>query len=264
MIHPIIKPSNKIDLTFDPSEVTKDIVIPEDSKKVVNDYLTSDALSDEKGFDMMFFFDKAIVFGFDYLHKGKRLFFIELNPTTIFYSNAIMSYGMLGHYKEKLLSNTYTVENIGKDINPNHFWEYFNLAINCIINLQATVESFLNYTIADKYIFIDKKKKFRKPTIHDKMQEGIIEVTGKNFAIEFENDFQFIKDLINIRNNFIHLRPDKNKTNTKFKVQYREIIDFDFDQTISAVEKYINYYEPNLIEHCSCGKEMMFDFFEKK
>ena len=41
--------------------------------------------------DLMILFEDNIIFGFDFIHGKKRLLIPEINPTTIFYSNAVMS-----------------------------------------------------------------------------------------------------------------------------------------------------------------------------
>lgn len=49
------------------------------------------------------------------------------------------------------------------------------------------------------------------------------------------------------RNNIIHLKPDQNLTSAKYKISFRNIIDFNYHEAIVTVENYINFYEPDLL-----------------
>lgn len=260
MIHPKLKPTKKFDIDFNPRELN-DIEIPEESKKRAKEYLTSDNLSDEEGQDIMIMLEDSVMFGYDYLYNGKKVIIPEINPSTIFYSNALMSYGMLDHYKEILLSKTSEAGKTGDIVNLNHFGTFFQLAANCIVNLQATVESFLNSKIIGNYEFLDKSGKPRRATITDKMDIGIQVVTSKNF--ENQDEYTLITDLIKLRNNIIHLKPEQKTTNTKYKISFRKTLDFKYYETIVAVRNYVNFYEPNLIEECQCGKDFFYDIFDK-
>lgn len=262
MVHIKLKPSKKFDINFDPLEITKDIEIPDESKKIADEYLNSNTLAENKGYDIMIAFNDSIIYGFDYNYKNRKLIIPELNPITIFYSNAIMSFGQLEHYKNVFLTKSVHASDIQQIVNFNHFGTFFQLGINCIINLQASLESFLNLKIVGKHTFLDKDGKPRRANIYDKIEIGIQAVTDLDY--KDEKNLHLIKKLIQIRNNIIHLKPDQEITNTKYKITFREVIEFDFDKTITAIREYINFYEPNLIEKCSCGKEFYYDVFEKK
>lgn len=263
MIHTRLKPATQINTSFSLTEATKDIVIPDESKNIAQKYVETGKLAEEDGLDIMIFFENSIIYGYDYMYNGKKLILPELNPITIFYSNALMSYGRLNYYKEVLLSKSAEAGIAGEFVDFNHFGTFFQLAVNCIINLQATIESFVNYKIIGKYDFIDKNGKTRNPSIHEKMDIAILDVTKKNFQNDFSEEYKRIKDLVGLRNHIIHLTPNQDITNTKYKILFRQIIDFAYDQTIATVKDYVNFYEPNIIEECPCGKEFFFDYCEK-
>lgn len=256
MIHTRLKPTTRINIDFHPSEL-HDTIVPEESKKIAADYVNSETLAENQDFDIMIMMDDSVIFGYDYLHNNKKLILPEINPVTIFYSNARMSYGMLNHYKEILLTESSEAGKIGKVINLNHFGTFFQLAVNCIINLQATIESFVNLKVLGNFNFLDKNGKPKNPNIHDKIDIAMPIVMKMEF--NDEKNYTLIKELIKLRNDIIHLKPDQNLTNTKYKIPFRNIIDFNYQETIMAVKNYINFYEPNLLEECACGNELVYD-----
>src|SRR5688572_17027870 len=113
MGHIKLKPSKEFKLKFDPKEL-KVIKIPEESKAFIREYIKSDKLSDDHNLDMMVMLDDKIIFGFDYLFGKTKRLVIEINPVTVFYANAIMSFGMLQHYRNSFLSQCQDISQIGK------------------------------------------------------------------------------------------------------------------------------------------------------
>src|SRR5690606_27394528 len=140
---------------FNIAEETSKIPLPQASKDFIKEYMSSDKLSDDFDQDILLMFERELIYGFDYLHGKEKLLIPEINPVTIFFSNAVMSHRKLYNLKDKLLKSSPRVSEYTKDVNPNDFGNFFQLASNCIINLQATVESFANRVIPDDYPFED-------------------------------------------------------------------------------------------------------------
>ncbi|SEB00881.1 hypothetical protein SAMN05443667_11515 [Flavobacterium gillisiae] len=168
MGHIKLKPSREIKIDFHPSDLDESIV-PEESKKVAKEYLNSKKLAENANFDIMMMLEGKVIFGYDYLYKGKKIILPEVNPVTVFYSNSVMSFGLLNHYKEKLLSESSEVGKAGEMLNLNHSGIFFQLATNCIINLQSALESFANRVIPENYLYIDKTGKTIFPTVSYKL-----------------------------------------------------------------------------------------------
>ena len=210
----------------------------------------------------MIVFDDHFIFAFDFL-KGKEKYLIpEINPTTIFYSNAVMSHRKLLFFREELFKNSPTVKNFKKAINPNHFGSFFQLASNCIINLQSTIESFVNRQIPENHEFIDVNGDKFEPSIFHKLDKALPEIKNKRFKSKFKQDNFRIRKIIELRNEIIHLKPAIENTNTKYKDVYRRLLKFDFTGSIFSVKNFVNFYEPNLIEECECEKELYYDVNE--
>ena len=98
-------------------------------------------------------FEDDIVFGFDFLYKNEKYIVQEVNPVTIFYSNAVMCHRLLVDSRNKLIANSPKVKGSHKiNTQPSDFGNFFQVAVNMIINLQATIESFANRIIPENYI----------------------------------------------------------------------------------------------------------------
>jgi len=212
---------------------------------------------------MYIMFEDSIIYGFDYLHKKDKIIIPEINPVTIFYSNALMSHRKLIDFRENLYNNSPTLKNQKKPIDTSLFANFFQLASNCLINLQSTLESFANRLIPENYPFIDKNGDSFEPSIFHKLDTALPKIKNIRFKSKYKRDNKRIRDLIELRNDLIHLEPIKEDMMVKYKDFYRRMLKFDYTQAISSVEKYVNFYEPNLIESCSCGKEFYYNIYEK-
>jgi hypothetical protein len=261
MAHIKLKASTEIKIDFNPRELDNSI-IPEESKKISKKYMLSKTLAEDENLDIMLMFEDKVVYGFDYLYDEKKRIIVEINPVTIFFANSVMSFGMLNKYKQVLLSQSSEVGKLkGEPVNLGHSGMFFQLAINCIINLQATLESLANRIIPESYPFLDKTGKPVDKTVTYKLYNAIPNVKQIDFQKKSNRKHNIAIDkLIKLRNNLIHLKP-KTVSKTGYKGVYRELLDFDYIKTVTAVKTFVNFYEPNLIEECLCGTDFYFDRF---
>jgi len=264
MAHIRLKPSKQINIDFDPKELD-DIPIPAESQKYARDYMKSKKLAEDDDFDLLLMFEDKVIFGFDYLHQGEKRLLVELNPVTIFYANSVMSFGSLKHYRKLLFAQSRKVNEIHTNkepINFTHSGIYFQIAINCVINLQATLESFANRAIPENYQYVNKNGNPVVPTITYKLNNVLPNIKNIDFQIRKNRKYNICIDtLIKLRNDIIHLKPT-GETNTGYKGVYRDLLNFDFAKAILSVRTFINFYEPNLIEECECG--MDFGFYQSQ
>lgn len=264
MSHIRLKPTKRIQTGLDLVEEIKKVEIPQSSKDFAEEYSKSKKLSDEYNMDLMIISGREVIYGFDYLYNDNKILIPEINPVLIFFSNAIMSYSKLEIFKKKLLDNSPLVMKLDNKLDPEIFGNYFQLAANSIINLQAAIENFINNLLPDDFIFESNNNKIiKRPNIHDKIDFGIVKLKEKNFLNHNKEEYLIIKELIDLRNDIIHLKPIKEHTNTKYKRLFRRVIDFDFNKGNLAVKNFINFYEPDLIEECKCGKDYYYDLIYK-
>ena len=260
--HIKLKPTQRFDINFDPMGINNNVDIPAESLEMVKKYKKSKKLLEDYNKDLSIVFDDEMIFGFDYLHNGQKYIIPEINPTTIFYSNAVMSHKRLISFREDLFKNSPTLKDFQKPINPNHFGDFFKLASNCIINLQSSLESLTNRLIPEDQEYKDKNGDEFEPSVFHKLNSTLPIIKNKTFNTKHNKDNQLIRKLIELRNEIIHLKPVEKDTNTQYKIIYRKLLKFDYTKTIISVRKLVNFYEPNLIEECECGKELYYDIFE--
>ncbi|WP_454059258.1 hypothetical protein [Elizabethkingia ursingii] len=259
MSHINIKLTKEIKIDSNLIEKIKSIKLPKKSRKLLSDYSSSKKFAEEYEYDLLIQTDDSLILGFEFTNNGERLMIPEINPITIYFSNAIMSNIKIQDYKKELIKNAQR-----GIIQTHSIGNYFQLSFNCIINLQSSIETLMNKLIQEnRYSFYDKKGNIKRGNIHDKIDIALPEISGKKFENDYKNEYVDIKHLIQIRNQIIHLKPDKEITNSKYKISYRNIIEFNFDKTIESFKKFINYYEPNLIEECNCKQELYFDIIKK-
>ena len=264
--HIKLKPTKRINKDFNMVDAMKDIKLsnlPRESEKARNKLYKTNKLSDELEWDLFIEFEDSIVYAFDYLEGKKKIIIPELNPTTIFYSNAIMFYRNLQESRRILIEESPTLKDLNKLIDPKIFGTFFQFASNCLINLQSTIESFANRQIPENYFTKENGEEYDVSIFH-KIDTVLPDLKGKRFKTKFKRDNFRVRKIIELRNEIIHLKPVKENTNTQYKKIYRKIIKFDFIAGILAVKNFVNFYEPELIEECICGKEYYYDLEVKE
>ena len=263
--HIKLKPTKRVNINFNISKEIRKIDVPEKNKDFADQYLKSKKLLDEYDQDLMIVFENELIYGFDYLHNNQKIIIPEINPVTIFYSNAVMSHYQLISFKEELIKNSINLKgDSDKRVNPNEFGNFFRLASNCLINLQSSLESFANRLIPKDYPFIDKNEKKFEPTIFHKLDKVLPNLRGKKFKHTNKKSNSLIRDIIELRNNIVHLKPVENEPNTKYNVLYRKLLDFNYTEAIIAVEEFVNFYEEGLLEKCPCGREYYYGIIQRE
>ena len=258
--HIVLKPTKRITTDFDIPKATAETEMPEESKRLVKDYHKSKKLSDDYDKDLMLMFDRDLIYGFDYRYKQDKIFIPELNPITVFFSNASMSLKKLNEFRDKLFNDSLSMKDFHKDVDLKLFGSFFQLSSNCLFNLQASLESFANWIIPDGYKIIDKNsEEIFKPSLTHKLFTTLPELKEKKFKKHNRRGNFVLVKIIELRNDIVHLKPIKDKTNTKYKKIYRKLLRFNFADGIDVVRDYINFFEPNLIEDCVCGNEFYYD-----
>lgn len=252
--HIRFKPTIKHKIDFHPSEIDENIV-PEESKFWAKKYQKSNQLNDGS---VILMYDDNIVFGFDFLYKNEKFVVQEVNPVTIFYSNAVMCHRLLVDSRNNLITNSPKVKGYHKiNTQPSDFSNFFQVAVNMIINLQATIESFANRIIPENHTFIDINGNSFEPSITHKINTTLPELKGEKFKTLHGKQSNYLRQLIELRNEIIHLKP-AGDPNSAYKEVYRRLINFKYLETLKAVRLFVNFYEHDLIEECPCQKEYFY------
>lgn len=87
-----------------------------------------------------------------------------------------------------------------------------------------------------------------------KITKVLEEVTGKNYSTKYSREYNYITNLKRFRDAIIHTKKNT-KGRTPYEHLFRESFAFKYEPTLHAVRDFINFYSPNLIEECDCGKD---------
>lgn len=200
-----------------------------------------------------------IIQGFIINLDGKKFVIPEPDPTLIQFDFAYNSLRLLKESKQKLKDKL--SEKLTEDIN-NSLYQYFGYCNSFIISLFTSIESFINSRIPDNYIYIvetkQKTETFNKNQIeryldfNTKLKEILPNIFTKYF--KDSPKFVHIMNLKEFRDMLVHIKSDGDGS-TPFEYIYKKSLNFKYDDTIHAVRDFMNFYEPNYIEQCNCGKD---------
>lgn len=205
---------------------------------------------------------KELIYGFIYNHKG-RYISIPLPDYTLVYFNFAYTLNIeRKNQQEKLLSLLSNVETITHD-SSNELYNFYGIASSYVVNLFTSMESFINSLLPDdgKYMSYGKKR----TEIYDKMQiqESISfldklklvlpQFHKKNFFNNKTPTNQHIYNLKELRDEIVHTKSDS-KLELSIEL-FKRLLNFKYDETLDSVAAFMNFYKPNYIEPCNCGKE---------
>ncbi len=142
-------------------------------------------------------------------------------------------------------------------------YNYVGLLSSCVINLQASIEAFLNMKIPNEindgtYTAKNGVKKIRNREFYLGVDiKNKIKLIEKIYNVykndEYRNLRSRVKNLIDLRNNLIHLNSSEGFA--KEKKLFNQLLSYDYSEAIQNVRDFINTIEPGCIEDCNCGNE---------
>lgn len=268
MKHIKVKNTEQYEINFHPSELDS-VDVPQENKEIGKRLMNSNEPIED--WNLIAMLDDCVVFGFDYPRNEEKLFIPELDPVVIYFSNAQMSSWKLSEYRKVMLDSAPDLRKMGKDNKTvggvmKNLETFFQFASSSIIMLHASLEAFSNKVIPSEFEYTTTtgRKKgvewiLKHATLEQKIGEMLPEIFDKSFHVDKSQKYEQLLEVKNFRNELIHLKPKTAVSNTRYKEFYRKVIDFPYDMMLSAVRDYINYYQPNLIEECNCGRDIYFD-----
>ena len=203
-----------------------------------------------------------MIYAFIYNHKGKYIN-IPLPDYTLVYYNFAYSLNIeRKKQQEILLSQLSNVDTITHDCS-NELFNFYGLASSYVVNLFTSIESFINSMLPDgeNYIVDGKNKTevYNKTQIQenvcfmDKLKIVLPQFHKKNFFKDRTPTNQHIINLKELRDEIVHTKSDI-KLETSVEL-FRRLLNFKYDETLDSVASLMNFYKPNYIEACSCGKD---------
>ncbi len=205
--------------------------------------------------------DKTFIQCFTYKIDGTPIPIPEPNLVVIYFSNA---QGFLLSIEEFRVNLFEEIKKLSYEISEvqNLMFGFYSVVTSFVSSLSNSIEAFVNSKIP-KELIIDnprwKKRKMNKYEIlrhlslEEKLKYPLNQVMGKNFMSHKE--YEEIKKLVVLRNDITHAKSDIEHNVNYYQKLYEDTLDFNYISTIEAAKSLINFYEPNLIEPCNCGKK---------
>lgn len=103
----------------------------------------------------------------------------------------------------------------------------------------------------------DKDWVLRYGKFYSKLNDTLPQIFGSNnFHILYPEEFKKIEKVKLVRDNIMHFKL-KAEDKLKGKRTYlKDALAFDYEGAIHTVKDFINFYKPETIEDCNCGKEL--------
>tara|TARA_R110002049_G_scaffold309094_1_gene516809 strand:- start:962 stop:1741 length:780 start_codon:yes stop_codon:yes gene_type:complete len=203
-----------------------------------------------------------LIRAFPFNYNGKNAV-IPIPDLSLVYFDSAYNLNVLRKEKEIELFTKVIIndDKLSEDA-TNEIYRYYGFASSCIISLFTSLESFVNHIVPDNKLY--KKELSHKSEIYnkDQIQKGLsFDEKTKNvlpFFFDNKNFFrhstltnQHITNLKNLRNEIVHP-----KSESSFQSQEKlinELLKFNYDKTLEAVVKFMNFYIPDYISECDCG-----------
>lgn len=210
--------------------------------------------------------DKKFIQCFPYTNDNITILIPEPNLVVIYFSNAQGFLGPIEEYRknlfEEIKTSTYEIGDV-----QNLKFGFFSVVTSFTSSLSNSIEAFVNSKIPKDLVIDNPKWKknrskikpmdryniLRHLNLDQKLKFPLQQVTRKNFTSQKE--YAEIKKLVRLRNDITHAKANIEHDVNYYEKLYSDALDFDYVSTIEAAKTLINYYEPNLIEPCNCGKE---------
>jgi len=203
-----------------------------------------------------------MIYAFIYNYKGKYITIPLPDYTLVYYNFAYSLNIQRKNQQETLLSRLSNVDTITDDYS-NELFNFYGLASSYVVNLFTSIESFINSMLPDgeNYTVEGPKKTevYNKAQIqefvcfYDKLKKVLPQFHKKNFFKDVTINNQHIINLKELRDEIVHTKSDS-KLEISIKL-FKRLLNFKYDETLDAVAALMNFYKPDYIEACSCGKD---------
>ncbi len=205
--------------------------------------------------------DKSIL-AFQVNLDGKRFFIPEPDPVLIYFNSAYANFRHIEEYKRNLilvLDQGVITESISNDL-----YNYFSITNGFVIFIFTAIEAFINRSIPENFIYsiprsnrtesYNKEQIQRNLSFDDKLGKVLSQVTGKTFAKSHSLKYQHIINLKEFRDLIIHTKDSLEGAST-YEHIYKKALSFKYEETLHATRDLLNFYQPDYVEECPCGKD---------
>lgn len=207
-------------------------------------------------------------FTFPIIHQkieGKQCYIPMPDPTLIYFNN---SQAALRHIKagKKDLKAKLDFDNIQSEPYINEIYHYFGLTSQFIIFLFTSMESFINQMIpidfkyeierSNRTEIYDSDQIQRHLNFDEKLKKVLPKCTEKNFFTKQTKTTQLIENLKKFRNEIVHTKKDNKNSSLFYDTLVTKSLNFKYEETIKSVQKFMNFYKPDYVVECNCGKDL--------
>ncbi|MGI4740268.1 MAG: hypothetical protein ACRYG7_34280 [Janthinobacterium lividum] len=207
-----------------------------------------------------------LIQAFPYKSSKATCFIPEPHPVVLYFNGA---QNFAKHIKVSKESFFAALDNTDVQKDLDALYTFFsNITIGTTF-LYNALEAFMNLKVPNDYQYTKKKsdctQTFDKNqiqwhlTFQEKLKQVIPDITGKYFHREYGHLYDRLDDrlehLKECRDEIIHTKNYFAGHPTPYKRLFTIALDFDYEAALIATASYINFYEPELIEECGCGKD---------
>lgn len=210
------------------------------------------------------FTDKnEIIKCFQYKAKSESLMIPEPDPVLIYFNTAQINCRII----EPKGSRKTLMESLSKfkDMTPimHNLYDFFSHSSSFAVFCFMAMESLVNKVIPDGHsirnVMKTKTEEYDVQQIQQmdfmkKVKEILPAVTNKSFWKDHPGQYQLLHELKVFRDEVVHTKKQINGS-TYYQDLFVTALNFDYVETLESVRDFINYYEPNLVEECSCGAD---------
>ena len=186
------------------------------------------------------------------------------DPTLMYFNNAQNSYRHIKELRTELKEKL-GFKNIQDEPYINEIYNYFGQTSQFVIFLFTSIESFINQMIPVNYTYqIESSRRTevynseqiqRFISFNDKMKKVLPKCTDKNFFSKQTKNTQHIDNLKNFRDEIIHTKKDTKHSTLFYDSLVSKSLSFKYEETIRAVQMFMNFYKPDYVVECGCGED---------
>lgn len=157
--------------------------------------------------------------------------FKEPNPIQLYFNVASENFDEAHKFQKKLLQDNDIIED------SSLFNVFFKRITTGIVFLVMSIERQLNQIIPDKIEINNKNKnEIEFESFEDKIKIYVSnsKILGLDFSKSNNFDYTNITQMINLRNDLIHLKTQSETNQTKYSELFKRIIDFKIEPNIKS------------------------------
>lgn len=200
--------------------------------------------------------------GFVYNIDGESVMVPMVDPTLVYFNYAQSLLRPILEHRKNLKQKLQPGSPMS-EIAINDLYAYFGCVSGFVIMLFTSLESFIYQNIGEDFSYtkvvkhkrteIYTKEQIPALDFNEKLKFVLKQATGKDFFKHESAANGRIGTLKEFRDAIVHTKPSNG--DLKYDELIKKSLTFKYDAHIEAVVTLMNFYKPNYIEACPCGKD---------